>query len=77
MLDFLIQVAKQAVNAVFWYCVDFMVNLAQLTHSSYVEANTRILLLLIPALFVFLIIMRMVQYRQLRSLTLIQRTPVK
>ena len=32
----------------FWYCYDFMVNLGNLTHTLYHEANTWVLLLLIP-----------------------------
>lgn len=65
MLDYLIHTASQAADFAFWYCVDFMVNLAGLAHSSYVEANTWVLLLLIPALFVLLIGLRVMQHRQL------------
>ena len=68
MLDSLVQIAKQAVNFAFWYCVDFMVNLAGVTHSSYVEANTWILLLLLPALFALLMSIRLVQHLKLRTL---------
>ena len=68
MLDSFVQIAKQAVNFAFWYCVDFMVNLAGVTHSSYVEANTWVLLLLLPALFALLMCIRLVQHLQLRSL---------
>ena len=74
MLEFLTQTAKQAADFAFWYCVDFMVNVARLTHSSYLEANTWVLLLLIPILFVFLISLKAVQHRQLRTLRLIRRT---
>ena len=68
MLDSLVQVSKQAVDFAFWYCVDFMVNLARLTHSSYVEANTWVLLLLLPTLFALLMSIKLVQHLQLRSL---------
>ena len=54
----------------FWYCCDFMVNLANLTHSSYYEANTWVLLLLLPGLLALLIGVQVVQgfrLRQLRS----------
>ena len=36
------------VRVAFWYCVDFMVNLAHLTGTSYPEANTWVLLLGLP-----------------------------
>ena len=68
MLDYLIHTASQAADFAFWYCVDFMVNLAGVTHSSYVEANTWVLLLLLPILFALLMSIRLVQHLQLRSL---------
>ena len=68
MFDSLARTANQAVDSAFWYCVDFMVNLAGVTHSSYVEANTWILLLLLPALFALLMSIRLVQHLQLRTL---------
>ncbi|WBO86848.1 hypothetical protein [Hymenobacter yonginensis] len=51
----------------YWYCVDFMVNLANLTDTSYPEANTWILLLLIPGLLVSLALVRVWQRRRLRT----------
>jgi hypothetical protein len=45
-----------------------MVNLANRTHISYDEANTWILLLLIPGLISLLIGIRVVQWVQLRRL---------
>ena len=68
MFDSLARTANQAVTSAFWYCVDFMVNLAGVTHSSYVEANTWVLLLLLPVLFVLLMSIRLVQHLQLRTL---------
>jgi hypothetical protein len=56
------------VHLAFWYCCDFMVNLANLTHSSYYEANTWVLLLLLPGLLVLLIGVRVAQWFQLRRL---------
>ena len=56
------------VDAAFWYCTDFMVNLANRTHTSYEEANTWILLLLLPVLIALLIAIRVVQWLQLRRL---------
>lgn len=50
----------------YWYCCDFMVNLANRTHTSYNEANTWVLLLLIPALLAGLIGVRVAQWFQLR-----------
>ena len=73
MFDSLARTANQAMDSAFWYCVDFMVNLAGATHSSYVEANTWVLLLLIPILFALLISLRVVQHRQLRALRLLRQ----
>lgn len=53
---------------VYWYCVDFMVNLADLTGTSYPEANTWILLLLIPGLLTLLLLVRVWQCLRLRRL---------
>jgi predicted signal transduction protein with EAL and GGDEF domain len=60
--------ATQWVQLAYWYCVDFMVNLANLTHTSYPEANTWVLLLLLPALLGALVIVRVAQWWQLRRL---------
>jgi len=54
------------VKFAFWYCCDFMVNLASLTHASYDEANTWVLLLLIPGLLTGLIGVRVAQKFALR-----------
>ena len=62
----LLQLAGRLVHLAFWYCVDFMVNLANLTHSSYPEANTWVLLLLLPGLLTGLIGVRVVQGFALR-----------
>jgi hypothetical protein len=43
-----------------------MVNLANRTHSSYYEANTWVLLLLLPGLLALLVGVRVVQRWQLR-----------
>lgn len=56
------------VNGAFWYCCDFMVNMGNLTHSSYDEANTWVLLLLLPGLLALLIGVRVAQGLQLRRL---------
>jgi hypothetical protein len=55
-----------AVHAAYWYCVDFMVNLANLTHTSYHEANTWVLLVLLPGLLTLLIGVRVWQQVALR-----------
>lgn len=60
------QLAGRVVHLAFWYCVDFMVNLANLTHSSYPEANTWVLLLLLPGLLAGLIGVRVMQAAALR-----------
>jgi predicted signal transduction protein with EAL and GGDEF domain len=57
------------VHFAFWYCTDFMVNLANRTHTSYNEVNTWVLLLLIPGLLALLVGVRVVQWVQLRRLT--------
>ncbi|MFD2721695.1 hypothetical protein ACFST9_23465 [Hymenobacter monticola] len=56
------------VHFAYWYCTDFMVNLANRTHTSYPEANTWVLLLLIPGLLTLLLGVRVVQWLQLRRL---------
>ena len=55
------------VHGAFWYCCDFMVNLGNRTHSSYDEANTWVLLLLLPGLLALLVGVRVVQRVQLRQ----------
>lgn len=62
------QLVARFVHFAFWYCTDFMVNLANLTCTSYDEANTWILLLLIPGLLSLLIGIRVAQWFRLRSL---------
>ena len=56
------------VHLAYWYCVDFMVNLANLTHTSYNEANTWVLLVLLPGLLALLIGVRVAQWFRLRRL---------
>ncbi|MDU0371147.1 hypothetical protein ACFPAF_12125 [Hymenobacter endophyticus] len=58
----------QGIRLAYWYCTDFMVNLAARWHISYNEANTRILLLLIPGLFGLLVLAHLGQRRQMRKL---------
>jgi hypothetical protein len=62
----LYRLVEHYVEAAFWYCCDFMVNLANLTHSSYDEANTWVLLLGLPGLLALLLGVRLVQAGQLR-----------
>ena len=64
-MDNLLHLGARFVRFAFWYCTDFMVNLANRTHTSYDEANTWILLLLIPGLISLLIGIRVVQWVQL------------
>ncbi len=56
------------VHLAYWYCCDFMVNLGNLTHTSYNEANTWVLLVLLPGLLALLIGVRMAQLVRLRRL---------
>jgi predicted signal transduction protein with EAL and GGDEF domain len=60
--------AARLVHLSYWYCVDFMVNLGNLTHTSYNEANTWVLLLGLPGLLVLLIGVRVAQWFRLRRL---------
>ena len=64
----LLRLAARFVHFWFWYCTDFMVNLANLTHTTYNETNTWVLLLLIPGLLSLLIGVRIAQFFQLRKL---------
>ena len=60
-MNTLFHLGARFVHFAFWYCCDFMINLANRTHSSYDEANTRVLLLLIPGLLAGLIGVRVAQ----------------
>lgn len=60
--------AAQFGDQAFWYCVDFMVNLANLTNTSYHETNTWVLLLFLPGLLSLLIGVRTAQWFTLRRL---------
>ncbi len=64
----LLHLLSRLAHAAFWYCCDFMVNLGNLAHSSYYEANTWVLLVCIPGLLVLLIGVRAGQWVQLRRL---------
>jgi hypothetical protein len=64
----LFHLVARFVHFAFWYCCDFMINLANLTHTSYNETNTWVLLLLIPGLLAGLIGLRVAQRQQLRKL---------
>ena len=61
-------VLTHLIHLAFWYCCDFMVNLANLTHSSYYEANTWVLLLALPGVLALLVGVRVAQWLQLRQL---------
>ena len=63
----LLHLMHQLVHFAYWYCTDFMVNLANLTRSSYDEANTWVLLLGIPGLLAGLIGVRVAQAFALRK----------
>lgn len=64
----LLSLLSRLAHSAYWYCCDFMVNLANLTHTSYYEANTWVLLVLLPGLLALLIGMRVGQWVQLRRL---------
>ena len=64
----LLQFLTRLVHLAYWYCCDFMVNLGNLTHTSYNEANTWLLLLVLPGLLALLIGVRVVQWVRLRQL---------
>lgn len=64
----LLHLLAHFVHLAYWYCCDFMVNLSNLTHTSYNEANTWVLLLGLPGLLVLLIGVRVAQWFRLRRL---------
>ena len=64
----------QLVHGAFWYCCDFMANLGNRTHTSYYEANTWVLLLLLPGLLALLVAVRVVQRVQLWQLRRMSRS---
>jgi hypothetical protein len=69
-MNALIHSMAHLVHLGYWYCCDFMVNLGNLTQTSYNEANTWVLLVLVPALLSLLVGVRVAQgfwLRQLRS----------
>ena len=61
-------------HVAFWYCCDFMANLGNHTHTSYYEANTWVLLLLLPGLLALLVAVRVVQRVQLWQLRRMSRS---
>lgn len=67
-MKLLLAAAAHVAQVSYWYCVDFMVNLGNLTHTSYNEANTWVLLLGIPGLLALLIGVRVAQWFWLRRL---------
>ena len=67
-MSVLLSALARLVHFAYWYCCDFMVNLANLTHSTYNEANTWVLLLLVPLLLAVGSGVRIVQWWQLRRL---------
>jgi hypothetical protein len=73
MMDVLLFLLGRVVQLAYWYCCNFMVNLGNCTHTTYNEANTWVLLLLIPAVLAVLCGVRVVQRGQLRRLR--QRAP--
>jgi hypothetical protein len=68
MLERLFSLLLRLSRLAYWYCVDFMVNLADLTGTSYPEANTWVLLLFVPGLLGLLLLVRLGQRRRLRHL---------
>jgi len=54
-MKLLLMYAAHCAQVSYWYCVDFMVNLANLTHTTYPEANTWVLLVLLPGLLAVLV----------------------
>lgn len=64
----LLHLLSRLAHTAFWYCCDFMVNLANRTHTSYYEANTWVLLVLLPGLLALLVGVRVAQGLRLRRL---------
>ena len=67
-MNTLLHLLARLVHLAYWYCCDFMVNLGNLTHTSYNEANTWVLLLLLPGLLALLSGVRVAQWFRLRQL---------
>ncbi len=65
-MNVLLHLLARLVHIAYWFCCDFMVNLANLTHTSYDEANTWVLLVLLPGLLALLIGVRVGQRWRLR-----------
>ena len=67
-MNALLHLLARLTHLAYWCCCDFMVNLSNLTHTSYNEANTWVLLLLLPGLLTVLTGVRVAQWFQLRRL---------
>jgi predicted signal transduction protein with EAL and GGDEF domain len=67
-MNMLLHLLARLVHLAYWYCCDFMVNLANNAHVSYNEANTWVLLVGIPGLLALLIGVRVAQWFWLRRL---------
>jgi hypothetical protein len=65
-MNALLHLLARLVHVAYWFCCDFMVNLANLTHTSYDEANTWVLLVLLPGLLALLVGVRVGQRWRLR-----------
>jgi hypothetical protein len=65
-MNALLHLLARLVHVAYWFCCDFMVNLANLMHTSYDEANTWVLLVLLPGLLALLVGVRVVQRWRLR-----------
>lgn len=67
-MNSIFHVFARLVHLGYWYCTDFMVNLANRTHTSYDEANTLVLLVFLPGLLSLLVGVRVGQWFRLRKL---------
>ena len=53
---------KELFNAIYWYCTDFCINMANLLGISYVEFNFLLFLVALPALIFVLLFMNAYRY---------------
>jgi hypothetical protein len=63
----MLSLITQAVLTVFFYCTDFMINVANMTGLSYYEVNTLIFCFLWPVVSVLLIGLSLIQRRRLKQ----------
>jgi len=56
------------INAIYWFCVDFIINIGNLLGLSYIEINTILFLILFPMYTLILLVMIINQHLHINRL---------